>query len=330
METNKIKIGVLGCANIAKRSIIPAIKELDQTFELIGISSRTEKKANEFANIFNCEPIYGYQNLIDRNDITAIYIPLPTGLHNEWIIKALKSGKHVYAEKSIAFNFKDASEMVHLARSKDLALMEGYMFIYHAQYKIASEIINNGEIGEIRSFRSSFGFPPLEKENFRYINELGGGAVFDAAGYPLRVSHFILGPDLFVTSSSLIYSATSNTVLYGNAFLQNKKGSTAHISFGFDNYYQCNYEIWGSKGKLIANQAFTPKPLQEPELILETPIGIKKIHTPSDNHFKKALLEFSLIINGVKSKETHYEDILRQSSSLDKIVELSSKHRLNK
>lgn len=326
MTTGKINIGVLGCANIAKRSVLPAIKELDQNFKLVGIASRTKEKAKEFADIFDCEPICGYQNLIDRKDISALYIPLPTGLHKEWIIKALNAGKHVYAEKAIAFNYKDASEMVMLARRNNLALMEGYVFIYHTQHKLAFEIIQNGEIGEIRSFSSSFGFPPLEDGNFRYNNDLGGGVVFDAAGYPLRATHFILGIDLTVTGSSLNYSPTTHTALYGNAFLQNKDGVSAHISFGFDNFYQCNYEIWGSKGKLTVNRAFTPKPDQEPELIIETQEGIKKIYAPSDNHFKNALKEFSLIVNGIKSKELHYEDILRQSLSLDKIIQLSLNH----
>lgn len=325
MTTNKIKIGVLGCANIAKRSVIPAIKELKQTFELAAIASRSINKAKDFADIFDCEPICGYQNLIDRKDISALYIPLPTGLHKEWIMKALNSGKHVYAEKSIAFNYKDASEMVNIARLNDLALMEGYMFIYHTQHKLTLDIINSGEIGEIRSFRSSFGFPPLRNDNFRYEKDLGGGVVFDAAGYPLRAVHLFLGSDLKVTGSSLKYSQTTNTAIYGNAFLQNKDGASAQISFGFDNFYQCNYEIWGSIGKLTATRAFTPKPDEQPEFILENKDEKRKILAPADNHFKRALEEFSYTIHNTRLKEKHYTDILRQSLALDTIIKLSNK-----
>jgi NDP-hexose-3-ketoreductase len=323
MTDTKIKIGVLGCANIAKRSVIPAIKELRDTFELVAIASRTKEKATVFADLFDCEPICGYQNLIDRKDVSALYIPLPTGLHKEWILKALQAGKHVYAEKSIAFNYQDADEMVNLASANNLALQEGYMFIYHAQHKIIIDLINNGEIGEIRSFRSLFGFPPLDKDNFRYDTNLGGGVVFDAAGYPLRVAHLILGPGLAVTSSSLQYSPLTNTALYGNAFLQNKEGATAHIAFGFDNFYQCNYEIWGSKGKLTATKAFTPKVDEQPEIIVETANGIRLILAPADNHFRKALQEFANSITDVALRQTQYAAILRQSSALDRIIELS-------
>jgi len=325
MTINRIKIGILGCANIAQRSVIPAIKDLEQSFELVAIASRTLNKAKEFATTFDCEPICGYQNLIDRKDITALYIPLPTGLHKEWIIKALNAGKHVYAEKSIAFNYEDASEMVNLARLKNLALLEGYMFIYHAQHRLIFNLISSGEIGEIRTFRSSFGFPALGYDNFRYNKDIGGGVVFDAAGYPLRAAHFILGPDLIVTSSSLKYSSTYDTAIYGNAFLQNKEGVSAQISFGFENFYQCNYEIWGSLGKLTAIRAFTPKPEDQPQIIIEKKEGKREILAPSDNHFKNALYEFANTINSLKPKEKHFSDILRQSLSLDALITLAKK-----
>jgi len=325
MAPEKIRIGILGCANIAKRSVIPALTELDKIYELVGIASRTNDKADEFANSFNCEPIYGYQNLIDRQDISAIYIPLPTGLHKEWIIKSLNSGKHVYAEKSIAFNVKDASEMIKLAKQKHLTLMEGYMFIFHAQHKFILDIINKREIGEIRSFRSSFGFPPMDNDNFRYKKDLGGGVVFDAAGYPLRATHLILGNDLQVTSASLCYSKKTNTELYGNAFLQNQAGVSAHISFGFDNFYQCNYEIWGSTGKLVATKAFTPKPNEKPEIIIENLNGKRIISAPSDNHFKKAFQAFAKSIKDSVLRENLYMDILRQSLSIERIFQLSKR-----
>jgi len=94
----KIRIGVLGCANIAHRSVIPAILSLPDHFELVAIASRTLDKATIFAQEFGCEAMSPYEKLIQRKDIDAVYLPLPTGLHKEWLNKALISGKHVYAE----------------------------------------------------------------------------------------------------------------------------------------------------------------------------------------------------------------------------------------
>ena len=87
MIQKKIRIGVLGCASIAKRLVIPAIKELSSEFELVAIASRTYQKATEFSDHFGAIAIEGYDKLINRVDIDAIYIPLPTGMHYKWILK---------------------------------------------------------------------------------------------------------------------------------------------------------------------------------------------------------------------------------------------------
>ena len=317
----KFRIGVMGCANIAIRSVIPAIKELNNYFQLCAIASRSKEKANKYCEIYNCEPVVGYEKLLARNDIDAIYIPLPTGLHYEWIMKSLISGKHVYAEKSFAMNFLEAKEIVTLARKMNLALMEGYMFQYHSQHRKVLSILKRGEIGKIRNFSSSFGFPPLEKNNFRYDNKLGGGSLMDAAGYPLRATYFILGDDIYVTGANLYFDSRLKTNIYGSAFLKCANGIGAHISFGFDNFYQCKYEIWGSKGLLTVNKAFTPRPNCATEIIIETSNNRKIVNCDPDNHFIKAFIEFYMIITK-NQKETHYNNILLQSNSLDRILEL--------
>lgn len=317
----KIRIGVMGCAAIAERSVIPAIQKLSNVFELKCIASRTEDKANSLAEKFSCKAIVGYENLLEE-DIDAVYIPLPTGLHDEWILKALKKGKHIYAEKSITFTYKSACEMVELAKDSNLALMEGYMFQYHPQHQIVKDIIQNGDIGDLRGFRSSFCFPPLGEGNFRYDKEIGGGVLYDATGYPLRATHFILGSDFTVEAAALYKNEEKGTEIYGTAFLKNKDGLGAQITFGFDNYYQCNYEVLGSTGKLTVNRAFTPGPSFSPTILVEkNGEAAKIIEVEPCDHFEKAMEEFSSIIKISKFRNRHYEDVLLQSKSLELIKE---------
>ena len=152
--------GILGCAAIAKNAVIPAIQSVE-TEKIIAIASRTEKKAKEFADLFNCLAVTGYDSLLSNTEIDAVYIPLPTGLHYEWVIKALKAGKHVLVEKSIAESYQEVLEMVHLARSKNLALVENFQFQFHSQHNAVFDLLKNNAIGDVRCFRSSFGFPPF-------------------------------------------------------------------------------------------------------------------------------------------------------------------------
>ncbi|MDT8413350.1 MAG: Gfo/Idh/MocA family oxidoreductase [Vicingaceae bacterium] len=315
----KLTIGVLGCANIAKKSVIPAILSIPE-FELIAVASRTSEKAQEFAILFGCEAVEGYQKLIDRKDIDVIYMPLPTGLHEEWVLKALEAGKHILIEKSLAMNYSSAEKMVQKAKEKGLLIMENFMFLYHGQHQIIKQLIAEDKIGEIRCFRSSFGFPPLPSDNFRYNKKLGGGALLDAAAYTVRASQLFLGNDLKVKAASLNYNE-NGVDIFGGAFLKNKNGLFSEVAFGFDNFYQCNYEIWGSKGKITAHRAFTPAPEFKPIITIEQQGEKFDIEAPSENHFIAILNEFKRCIleNDLQHK---YTEILNQSRLLEEITAL--------
>jgi len=318
----KLNIAVMGCATIAERSMIPAILAVPE-WNLVAVASRTHEKAEAFANQFNCEAVTGYENLLVRNDIDAIYMPLPTGLHHEWIIKCLDAGKHVLAEKSIAYDYSSAQEMVNLAKEKNLVLMEDFMFQYHSQHDFVFDLLKKDEIGDIRIFRANFGFPPLPKNNFRYDDKIGGGALLDAAGYTVRAAHFILGNKFKVKAANLYIDPETQTNIWGGAFLDNGEGVSAQLGFGFDHFYQCNYEIWGSTGRIFAERAFTPKPDYSPLIVVEKQGERKEYPINPDNHFIGSIKEFYRAIVE-QDAEKHYQEVLLQSRTLEDIRQLST------
>lgn len=313
------RIGVLGCAKIARRSVIPAIKALPDEFQLVAVASRCEHKAIEFSREFQCEAVVGYDEIVKRDDIDALYIPLPSGLHYEWIRKAICAGKHVYAEKSFASTAAETRSLLAYAENAGISLMEGYMFLYHKQHAAVNELINNGEIGELRHFHGCFSFPPLPADDFRYDEVVGGGVLLDAAGYPLRAAHYFCGHSLVVQAATVFRDPTAGTSLWGSAFLADGRGLGASISFGFDNSYQCRYEIYGSKAKIALARAYTPGPSFAPIITLENAHGLKMIEVEPDNHFVGALREFRKTLLNPGKREQHYRDILIQSEALEDI-----------
>jgi NDP-hexose-3-ketoreductase len=239
----------------------------------------------------------------------------------------LVAGKHVLAEKSLAMDYNSARELVELARSKGLLLMENFMFRYHSQHKAVWEMLQNNYLGEIRLFRSQFGFPPLDTSNFRYDKAVGGGALLDAGAYTLRAAQWFLGRDLQVLSAVLYIDQQRGSDIYGNMTLRNQSGTVAQLSFGFDNFYQCNYEFWGSTGRLIANKAFTPKINEMPKITVEKANGTENLEMPADNHFVNLLNEFYSSIISNKHTE-HLDDVLNQSKLLDDVRNTSIKVNL--
>jgi predicted dehydrogenase len=279
----------------------------------------------ELAGRIGCSAARDYSDLIDSDRVDALYIPLPTGLHKEWVNKALLSGKHVYAEKSLSFNAIDTIEMIQNARKTGCVLMEGYMFQFHTQHETVMKLLASGVIGTVRNFSSAFGFPPLLATNFRYQKHLGGGALFDAAGYPLKAVQMFLGSNVAVVGATLFPPSLEYEHIFGSALLRSEAGIGAAISFGFDNYYQCYYQIWGQKGRITVNRAFTPPPDFHPPILLEIDGQTQLIEAKPDNHFVKAWLEFHASILDQAKRECHYAEVMLQSHLLDQIFELGTR-----
>ena len=317
----------MGCANIAERMVIPAIRSMEE-WELAAVASRSPEKAKRFAEKFDCEPVDGYEALLEREDIEAVYIPLPNGLHYEWAVKALGRRKHCLVEKPMACDYTSAKHMVETARQSQVSLFENFMFVYHSQHGFIREKLKNDEIGEIRCFRSSFGFPPLPKDNIRYDKTLGGGALLDAGGYLLKACQLIEGevPPLTVTAAHLKIDPETGVDIYGGAFLSNRQGLFAQIAFGFDNFYQCNYEIWGSKGKITAHRAFTAGPGIKPKVVIEKQDKYDEYLLPADNHFVNILKAFYRSITQKSAgREGEYSEILRRAALLQEIRDNAEK-----
>jgi hypothetical protein len=320
MENSRIKIGILGAASIAKKSIIPTLVAMSSKFELVGVASRTFEKAQELSVQYKFLPFSDYQNLIDFKGLNAIYIPLPNSLHAEWIRKALNKGLHVIVEKSLACDYDEAVLLNNLARSKNLVLIENFQFRFHSQLAFIKEKIQSGVIGELRSMKSAFGFPSLPIDDIRLKKELGGGALLDAGAYPVKITQYFFGYDVEVKAASLNYFNNSEVDIWGGAFIKQKNGPFfSEISFGFNNYYQCSIEFWGSKGILYTNRIFTSPKEYKPIISIKKDNQEEIIELESDNHFEKMFVHFYNLIYGLQSKEDEYVQNIHQARLINEI-----------
>jgi len=312
-----LKFGVIGAADIAYRRFLPALKK-NTSVRFIGIASRDPEKAQSFANEFGGKKYGDYEQLLSDTDIDAVYIPLPPALHYHWAKRALESGKHVLLEKPSTTNYENTEYLVELAKTKNLTLNENYMFLYHRQLTVIQDILNNGEIGKLRLIRAAFGFPRLANDNFRYNMELGGGALLDCGGYPVSLAALLLGEKISVTSSNLCYSDEFGIDLYGSVSLENTNGEVAQISFGMDNYYKCELELWGSTGYIKAPRIFTAPPDYDAPIIVETS-GNSKTLTVMDDQFLNSIEIFCQAVNNAEMRERFYLQILRQIKIINEI-----------
>ena len=331
------RIGIICPSEIAFRRFLPALKEAG-CFEYAGVAIASKEefvgatdeilvkerdKTHSFVDNYGGKVYEGYNNLIHSTDVDAIYLPLPPGLHYKWAKEALDAGKHILVEKPCTTALANTEDLINDAKEKGLATHENYMFAFHDQLKAINDIVNSGEIGDVRLYRISFGFPMRAQNDFRYNKALGGGALLDCGGYTLKYASLLLG------STAQIKYAQSNDIdgfnvdMYGSAALVNDKGVTAQVAFGMDHNYKCELEVWGSKGTIYTNRILTAPAGLMPEVIIRKGNEEEKRNLPADDAFKKSILHFSKCIEDKTACEANYETLLRQAALVEQFKNLS-------
>nr|3RCB_A Chain A, Sugar 3-ketoreductase [Actinomadura kijaniata] len=317
-NANPIRVGVIGCADIAWRRALPAL-EAEPLTEVTAIASRRWDRAKRFTERFGGEPVEGYPALLERDDVDAVYVPLPAVLHAEWIDRALRAGKHVLAEEPLTTDRPQAERLFAVARERGLLLMENFMFLHHPQHRQVADMLDEGVIGEIRSFAASFTIPPKPQGDIRYQADVGGGALLDIGVYPIRAAGLFLGADLEFVGAVLRHERDRDVVVGGNALLTTRQGVTAQLTFGMEHAYTNNYEFRGSTGRLWMNRVFTPPATYQPVVHIERQDHAEQFVLPAHDQFAKSIRAFAQAVLSGEHPREWSEDSLRQASLVDAV-----------
>lgn len=199
MSTSLCRWGILGTAHIARKNW-KAIRNTGNS-ALVAVASRDHQRARQF--IEECQedvpmaPIPAacgsYQELLDRDDIDAVYLPLPTGIRKEWVIQTARQGKHVLCEKPCAISSDDLRVMLAACRENRVQFMDGVMFMHSQRLPLLRQTLDDGcSIGSIRRITSQFSFLASDDflaTNIRTSNVLEPlGCLGDLGWYNIRFS----------------------------------------------------------------------------------------------------------------------------------------------
>lgn len=341
-----IRIGIICPSEIAYRRFLPALQKAGDSFKFSAIAiatplewfgdlnivspedieeqqTRERAKAQAFIDKYGGQVIVGYGNLVASDVIDAVYIPLPPALHYMWAKKALEAGKHVFVEKPSTVNLTDTDELIHIANGRSLVLHENYMFIFHNQLNDLNDVVKAGEIGDVRLYRISFGFPLRQLNDFRYNKKLGGGALLDAGGYCIKYARYLLGD-----TAKIVFAQTNGIEgfevdMYGSATMINEKGDVAQIAFGIDNDYRCDIEIWGSKGTITSNRILTAPAGFIPSYTIKKNQHMEIRKLSEDDAFLKSIKRFQVCLSSEKVRKENYRLLHEQEVLLEQFKYLS-------
>ena len=329
------RIGIICPSEIALRRFLPALARIPD-YKFVGVAiahksewegaddailSEEENKAQSLIEQFGGQLFKSYKSLINSNETDAIYLPLPPALHYRWGKQALLAGKSILLEKPATTTLNHTNEILELAKSKNLAVHENYMFTFHNQIKAINDIVESGEIGDVRLYRISFGFPRRASSDFRYNKALGGGALLDAGGYTIKYASMLLGESAKIVQAQSNFINSFNVDIAGSAVLVNEKGTTAQIAFGMDNSYKCDLEVWGNKGSLFTGRVLTAPAGFAPELLIKIDNKTVTRKLSADDAFKKSIRYFKQCIDDELTRINNYNTILKQARLVNQFTE---------
>ena len=133
-DTDALRIGILGASFIARAAVVHAADKR-RDVRVSAVAARDLSKAERYAKQHRIPAFHGgataYLDLLAREDVDAVYIGLPTELHLEWTLAALRAGKHVLLEKPAVLNAEEAKQLMAAMSETKLQVFEAAHHRYH-------------------------------------------------------------------------------------------------------------------------------------------------------------------------------------------------------
>jgi D-xylose 1-dehydrogenase (NADP+, D-xylono-1,5-lactone-forming) len=243
----------------------------------VAVASRSAERAQDYAREHGIARAHGsYKALLADEDVDAIYLSLPNGLHVEWTLRALAAGKHVLCEKPLAASGEQAERCFDAAEAAGLVLSEGFMWRHHPQAARLAALVAEGRIGRLALIRAVFSFPLGRPEDPRWDPELEGGALADVGCYCVSGARMLGGEPERVHAEAV--RAPSGVDVRFAAVMRFPADVLATFDCGLDVAARDELEVVGSAGSLFLDDPWHGRdpvielrPADEPAQRIELP-----------------------------------------------------------
>jgi predicted dehydrogenase len=144
---DKLGVGIIGFGRVGHGHVRAAQNVPD--VRLVAVAELDEQRRRMAAEIGCCETVADYRALLDRPDVHIVMIGLPHWLHERVALDAAQAGKHIFVEKPMAMEVDECDRMIEATRRAGVKLMVGHSQHYNAYNRLAKQLIDSGELGEL-------------------------------------------------------------------------------------------------------------------------------------------------------------------------------------
>ena len=262
MTDEPLRIGVLGAARIAELSIVGPAHAGGH--RLVAVAARDRGRAEAFAAAHGVERVDGsYADLVADPEVEVVYNPLANGLHGPWNLAALQAGKHVLTEKPSASNAEEAVRVREAAAEAGTSFMEGFHYVFHPVTRRLHELLDSGELGELRHAEVMVAMPAPPDSDVRWSLSLAGGALMDLGCYSLHALRMLApwagGPPRLVAARGGERAGAGGVDewLYADVEFPGGVTGAANCHMAYDTW-QMSCRIVGTRGEATAMNFVQP------------------------------------------------------------------------
>ena len=303
-----LRWGILSTANITDKLLDSGTDQ-----EFVAVGSRDAGRAEAFARENGIPRAHGsYEALLADPDVDAIYNPLPNALHVEWSIRALEAGKHVLCEKPLSRRPEDVERAFDAAERERRMLAEAFMWRHHPQVARARELLEAGEIGDLRVIRAHFAFHARNPDDIRLQAALDGGGLMDVGCYCVSGCRTIAAAEPLSGFADYVPGGNGVDVALV-ATLRFPGDVLAHFDCGVGYNGGDALEAVGTEGSL-----FLDDPWHGREAIIEVRRGgaVERIETGPANSYALELANFEAAVRGDATALLARDDALAQARTI--------------
>jgi xylose dehydrogenase (NAD/NADP) len=303
-----MRLGLLSTARI--NDAILAGAAASDLVEVVAVGSRDGARADAYARERGIERAHGsYDALLGDEEVDAVYISLPNGLHHEWTMRSLAAGKHVLCEKPYSRHPAEVEEAYDLAEGTGLVVMEAFQYRHHPQTVRMKAMVGEGAIGRLRVLRSSFAFALQDLSDIRARPELDGGALMDVGCYCISEARLLAGEPERCVGDQVVGPTGVDMFFYGTLSFPNDVVGQFDCSFALP--YFRRFEVVGEDATLVVRLGRRGWGLE-----LRREDGVTPIETPTADAYRLELENLAAAASGEAEPRLGRADALGQAKTI--------------
>ncbi|SDB82740.1 Predicted dehydrogenase [Pelagirhabdus alkalitolerans] len=257
---SKLKAAIIGCGSISKHRHLPEYAGNSEV-EIVALCDRVMSRAEAMQGVYGGRVYTDYEELLSNEAVDLVSVCLPNYLHAPVSIAALNSGAHVLCEKPMATTTEEAEAMIEAAEKNGKQLMIAHNQRFVRSHQQAKELIEQGAIGKVYSFKTIFGHGGPEgwsvdgKDSWFFKkDEAVLGAMGDLGVHKADLLRYVLGEEFTHVSAMVETNAKEAITVDDNAIclLKTESGVIGTLTASWA--YRANEDnstiIYGEKGEL--------------------------------------------------------------------------------